>query len=277
MAGLLALVGLGTVVGYVFTPQPNLPGSFVYDFRFSLLTFLSGVIALPIALGRSRWVSLLVPIYGAVMVGTQFARGIWFGEGSFYTPSIGEGLLVGIPVVVIGLGLIVALHLGLRWFLRSALLVSIVLVAVAIVAGLPLQNSFLANWDTQAPYPGIDRWASTVHHARIGVSGLIQHYPLYGSDLTNEVEFLGTPGPHNTYFAIDTCSKWRQAINDGKFQFVVTVRDYTKAVPSSVTWTQTDPAAKVVTSEITGAADGFQQIAVYAINGPMSVSGCPSG
>ena len=54
MAGLLALVGLARLFGYIVTPQPNLPGSFVYDFRFTLFAFASGAIALPIALGRWR-------------------------------------------------------------------------------------------------------------------------------------------------------------------------------------------------------------------------------
>ena len=272
MAGLLALVGLGTLIGYIFTPQPNLPGSFVYDFRFSLLTFVSGVIALPIALGRSRRVLLLAPIYGAVMVGTQFASGIWFGQNSGYH-SLGDGLLVGVPLVVIGLGLVVARRFSFRWFERSALFVSIVLVAAAIGVGLPLENSYLAHWET-APYPGIDRWASTVHHARIGVSALILHYPLYGSDLSNDVEFLGTRGPHNTYFDIGTCSAWRHAINEGRFQFVVTVQDLAKAPPSAITWMRTDPAAKVVLTEAIPSATGFEKVSVYAINGVLSIPGC---
>lgn len=276
MAGLLALVGLATLVGYLVTPQPNLPGSFVYDFRFSLIAFVSGAIALPIALGRSRWVWILLPAYGAVMVTSQFAGGIWFGSSTFYH-SVGDGLLVGLPVVVIGLGLIVALHFGFQWFFRSALLVFILLIVVAIGVGFPMQNFYVAHWDAQAPYPAIDKWASTVHHARIGVSGVILNYPLYGSDLSNDVQFLAKSGPHNTYADIDTCAAWRRAINDGGIQFVVTNRDFAQKVPPAITWTRTDPAAKLVVSEISFAADGYSQISVYAINGTMSVSGCPDG
>ena len=101
MAGVLALIGLATLIGYLFTPQPNLPGSFQYDFRFSLLVFFCGVLALPIALSRSRHVWLLLPIYGFILIGTQFTHGLWLGQSTFYH-SLGDGLRVGIPFVVVG-------------------------------------------------------------------------------------------------------------------------------------------------------------------------------
>ena len=276
MAGLLALVGLATLVGYLVTPQPNLPVSFVFDFRFSLLTFICGLIALPVGLGRSCWVSLLVPIYGGVMIGTQFAQGIWFGP-SASAHSLEEGLLVGVPVVLLGLALIVALQFGFRWLSRSVLLACSLAAAIAIAVGFPVQRSYLANWDVATPYPKLDRWASTVHDARIGDSGLILNYPLYGSDLSNDVEFLGTKGPHDTYSDIGSCGAWRQAINEKRLRFVVTYQDLAKAVSPAVTWTRTDAAAKIILSEVSPALDGYLQVSVYAIKGPMSVSGCPGG
>ena len=98
MAGVLALVGLATLIGYLLTPQPNLPGSFMYDFRFLLLTFLCGVFSLPIALSRSGLVWLFLPIYGVILIGTQFTHGLWLGQSTFYH-SLWDGVIVGIPFV----------------------------------------------------------------------------------------------------------------------------------------------------------------------------------
>ena len=64
MTGFLSLVGIAMLLGYLVTPQPNLPRSFVYDLRFSLLTFLAGAVALPIALKRAFWVPVLGMVFG---------------------------------------------------------------------------------------------------------------------------------------------------------------------------------------------------------------------
>jgi hypothetical protein len=274
MAALLAWVGIANLIGYLVTPQPNLPVSFVYDFRFSLFTFVAGLIALPIALARWRRVSLLVPVYGAVMLGTQFASGIWFGQSTFYH-SLGDGLLVGVPAALVGLALIVARRLGFRWLAQTAWLVSIVLVAIAIGYGFTLQNYYLAHWEFAGPYPKTDRWASTVHHARIGISNpLTLHYPLYGSDLTNDVQFIGTEGPRSTHDTIQTCSGWRNAVNSGHFQFVVAGQGYGSNQPSPTMWMRNDPAAKVVSFEVASSIFGYFAITVFAVDGPMSISGC---
>ena len=205
MAGVLALIGLATLIGYLLTPQPNLPGSFQYDFRFSLLTFFCGVLALPIALSRSRHVWLLLPIYGFILIGTQFTHGLWLGQSTFYH-SLGDGLRVGIPFVIIGVSLFALWRRRPKWFYRSLAALSMVLVVVAITVGVPIHRTYLANWQQQGAYPRLARWASSVHNARIGVSGLTLDYALYGSDLSNDVQFLGTRDNHYVYANVATCA-----------------------------------------------------------------------
>ena len=215
------------LLGYLVTPQPNLPRSFVYDLRFSLLTFLAGAVALPIALKRAFWVPVLAMVFGGAMIATQFAGGIWFGNNSqslVIYHSISDGLLIGIPILLVGLGALLARRLSVGWLRRGAWVTSVVLVFVVIGGGLPLQRFHLSHWYVTSPYPRIDRWAGTVQHARIGVApGILLHYPLYGTHLTNNVQFVGTSGPHGTHFDIRTCSAWRQAINAGRYDYVVSV------------------------------------------------------
>jgi hypothetical protein len=281
MAGFLALVGIATLLGYLVTPQPNLPGSFVYDLRFSLLTFLAGTIALPIAFNRAPWVSALAAVFGGTMIATQFAGGIWYGhigEGLIVYHSISDGLLIGIPVLFVGLSVFVARRLSVGWFGRGAWLTSAVLLLAAIVGGLPLERYHLSHWYAAYPYSQIDKWASTAHHAHIGVSaGFLLHYPLYGPHLTNDVRFIGTKGPHGTYSYPTTCAAWSRAINAGDYKYVVSVQNVLlngKVLPSSTSWLATDPSAKALFTEKSFFVDGFEHLSVYSIHGATPLSAC---
>ena len=284
MTGFLALVGIATLLGYLVTPQPNLPESFVYDLRFSLLTFLAGAIALPIALKRAFWVPVLALVFGGAMIATQFAGGIWFGhlgQSLIIYHSISDGLLVGIPVLVVGLWAVLARRLSVGWWSRGTWLASVVLVLAVIAGGLPLERYHLSHWYLTAPYPQIDRWASTVRHAEIGVvTGFLIHYPVYGPDLTNNVRFIGTNGPHGTHSDIQTCAAWRRAINAGQYDYVVSVQNVLlngKVLPSPTTWLRTDPSAKALFTENTVFAAGFERLSVFAIHGTMPMSACSRG
>jgi hypothetical protein len=284
MTGFLALVGIATLLGYLITPQPNLPGSFVYDLRFSLLTFLAGAIALPIALKRAFWIPLLALVFGGTMIATQFAGGIWFGnigQSLVVYHSISDGLVIGIPVLVVGLGALLARRLSVGWFRRGAWLACIVLVLAVIVGGLPLQRYRLSHWYVTAPYPRIDRWASKVRLAHIGVAaGFLIHYPVYGPDLTNNVRFIGTNGPYGTFSGIQTCAAWRQAMNAGGYDYVISVQNVLlngKVLPSPTSWLRADPSAKTLFTENTVFAAGFERLSVFAIHGPMPITACHRG
>ena len=64
-----------------------------------------------------------------------------------------------------------------------------------------------------------------VHHARVGVVGTFGgffSYPLWGPDDSNHVQYVGARGPHGSFDAIATCRQWREALNNGRYQYVVT-------------------------------------------------------
>ncbi len=82
MARLLAFVGVATLAGYLFTPEPNLPGSIVYDLRFVALTVLTGVLTLPLLTAGTRWSKVVLAVFGVLVIATQFAKGIWWGSPS---------------------------------------------------------------------------------------------------------------------------------------------------------------------------------------------------
>jgi hypothetical protein len=183
---------------------------------------------------------------------------------------------VGIPFVIIGFGLFALWRSRPKWFYRSLVALSMALIGVAITLGVPLHRAYITNWQQHGAYPRLARWASSVHNARIGVSGLTLNYALYGSDVSNDVTFLGTRDDHYIYSGVATCAAWRNMINEEKLQFVATTQYLALKTPSAVIWTQTDPAARVVASQKSVTLGGYILTKVFSINGPMSVAGCSS-
>ena len=75
---------------------------------------------------------------------------------------------------------------------------------------------------------GAVRWARDLRDAKVavsGVRGVFNQFPFYGTDLSNEVQWLGKKGPDGAYERIPTCAEWRQALADGGYTHVVTTYD----------------------------------------------------
>jgi hypothetical protein len=90
-----------------------------------------------------------------------------------------------------------------------------------------------------------------ISDARIATTSTRQ-YPLYGTDLSNHVQFIGHEQPHGGFIAPATCQAWRRLLNAGDYDFVVTSRDRIEPgkppYPPSARWTA-DPSARVVLRE----------------------------
>ena len=71
-------------------------------------------------------------------------------------------------------------------------------------------------------------WAKPVSGARIataGRGGVFLQYGFYGDDLSNEVQWLGQPGPKGAWLPIETCEELREAVNEGDYEYAVTTYD----------------------------------------------------
>ena len=69
------------------------------------------------------------------------------------------------------------------------------------------------------------RWARGVQDARIGLAGTTAgflQYGFYGTDLSNEVRYLGAKGPHGAFNAIPDCRAFRAAVNAADLDYLVT-------------------------------------------------------
>jgi hypothetical protein len=127
------------------------------------------------------------------------------------------------------------------------------LVLVAVVVGYPVERHYLHDRyrDPSFTTPGLDAafaWARNVEDARIGTTSTRQ-YPLFGTDLSNRVAYLGIDRPHGGFEEAPTCQVLRRLVNQGDYDYVVATRDRIEpgkpAFPPQAKWIE-GPDAEVV-------------------------------
>jgi hypothetical protein len=137
---------------------------------------------------------------------------------------------------------------------RTVPMVGLVLATVAVIAGYPIQRHYLENRyaDPSFTTPGLNaafRWAQGITDARIATTSTRQ-YPLYGRDLSNEVDYIGEERPHGGFTAPTTCPAWRHLLDEGDYDYVVASRDRVEpgkpTYPATARWTQAPGATLVL-------------------------------
>jgi len=140
-------------------------------------------------------------------------------------------------------------RLGWKW---ASLAVAGLLVAVAV--GYPIQRHYLEGRYEDPSFtsaPGLNAafaWARDITDARIATTSTRQ-YPLFGTDLSNQVQYLGIERPHGGFEAAEDCRTYRRLLDEGDYDYVVATRDRVEPgkppYPPQARWTE-GPAAKVV-------------------------------
>jgi hypothetical protein len=147
------------------------------------------------------------------------------------------------------------------------------LVVVAMV-GYPVQRHYLRGRyaDPSFTTPGLNAafaWAQGIDDARIATTSTRQ-YPLFGRDLSNEVQYVGEERPHGGFTAPTTCKTWRRLLNEGHYDYAVTTRDRIEpgkpTYPPTARWTQA-PNARVVLR--------IPPTVIYKLDGPLPPPACP--
>jgi hypothetical protein len=148
------------------------------------------------------------------------------------------------------------------------------LVVLAIIVGYPVQRHYLQNRyrDPTFTTPGLNAafaWARDVSGARIATTSTRQ-YPLFGTDLSNRVAYIGTEEPHGGFEAAKTCPEWRRLLNEGHYDYVVASWDRIEPgqppYPPQARWTES-PAAQVVLKK--------KPTVVFRLTGPLDPAACP--
>jgi hypothetical protein len=150
-------------------------------------------------------------------------------------------------------------------------LVAVVVAAVGV--GYPVQRHYLESRyeDPSFTTPGLNAafaWARDVSDSRIATTSTRQ-YPLFGTDLSNRVEYLGSARPHGGFESPATCRQFLRLLMDGDYDYVVASRDRLEAgkpsYPPSAGWTKSAGGRVVLKKPPT---------VVFALRGPLDPSAC---
>jgi hypothetical protein len=147
-------------------------------------------------------------------------------------------------------------------------------VLIGVVVGYPVQRHYLNDRyrDPSFTTPGLDAafaWARDIEGARIGTTSTRQ-YPLFGTDLSNRVAYLGVPRPHGGFEEAPNCRVFRRLVNEGGYDYVVATRDRIEAgkpaFPPQARWVE-GPDAEVVLKR--------KPTVVFRIKGHLNPQSCP--
>jgi hypothetical protein len=148
------------------------------------------------------------------------------------------------------------------------------LALVAVIAvGYPVQRHYLENRYANPSFtaPGLNaafKWATPISDARIATTSTRQ-YPLYGTDLSNHVQYIGEEQPHGGFVAPAICQQWRRLLNAGDYDYIVTTRDRIEpnkpTYPASARWTEGRGAIPILRMPPT---------VVFKLKGPLGPSVC---
>jgi hypothetical protein len=149
------------------------------------------------------------------------------------------------------------------------------LIVLAIGVGYPVQRHYLRSRYSDPTFttPGLNaafKWATTVSGARIATTSTRQ-YPLFGTDLSNHVDFIGEAQSHGGFQAPKTCGAWRRELNEGNYDYVIASRDRIEpgkpAYPPQAAWTE-DPGARAILR--------IPPTVVFKLRTPPNPATCPS-
>ena len=279
---MLAIVALVSLAAYVITPETAAgpsgdPAGFVFNLRYAAPALALSLAILPLAppLAGGRRQGILAVALLVALGATQIRGSLWPDRHVLGVVLLAAGLLVA------GAALIA---MRVRPLSRVLLLSSTALVLIAgAAAGYAWQRHYLRGryqFNPGVSYLG-RTWAffRTVHDARVGVVGTFGgffSYPLFGPDASNRVQYIGARGPHGSFTAITGCRQWREAINAGRYRYVVTTpaRDpwhpHKLHMSPEAAWTASDPNARLALSR---RATG-QPIDVFEIRGRLDPASC---
>jgi hypothetical protein len=217
------LVGLATALAWLIAPTSasgpqGMPRGFESGLRYLAPALVLGLALLPTVPG----------------VRSLLSR---FGESRSFVPNSGtndRGTLRDGPAwVVVG---------------------GIAALALIVIAGYSVQRHYLESRykDPTFTAPGLNAafaWARDVSDARIATTSTRQ-YPLFGTDLSNHVQYLGTEQPHGGFEAPANCHQYLQLLNEGNYDYVVATRDRLEpgkpTYPPQAAWTKAAGAKTIL-------------------------------
>jgi hypothetical protein len=270
VSGVLAiagLVGLAAAVSWIVSPTSasgpsGMPRGFESGLRYLTPALILGLALLPTVPPLRAFAARLA------------SRGPAFGERPMRAAEGNvqdrERLHSTVPETVKRRRTVYEDRLPRRWI--AAIVAGAVVLGV--VVGYPVQRHYLHDRyrDPSFTTPGLDAafaWAQGVSGARIATTSTRQ-YPLFGTDLSNQVAYVGIKRPHGGFEEAQNCHQFRRLVNEGAYEYVVATRDRIEpgkpAYPPQAKWTE-GPNAEVVLKK--------KPTVVFRITGPLNPKTCP--
>jgi hypothetical protein len=280
LAGALTIVA---AIAYAFTPltaagPAGHPLAFGINLRYLIPGFALGLALLPlearITPARLR-VPLLVGGLIALFLTSHYsdANVAWTGEFA----SIPWAIVIGLVLIGAPVGL--ALLAQRRGLLLACAAGAVLTIGVAAVGWAKQDSYFDHRYDRAEDFRfELDKavhWAKPTSGLRIGVagtSGAYNQYGFYGDDLDNYVQYVGRHLPEADFRSIETCPAFRQAVNQGNFDYLITTPELDLNNPSTASpspergWVSGDPAL----TEVIHAG----RVSVFRIDGDLDPAGC---
>jgi hypothetical protein len=284
-SGAVRLAGVVTIVAaiaYVFTPltaagPEGHPLAFGINLRYLIPGFALGLALLPLE-PRITPAPLRLPLLVGGLIALFFtshysdANVAW--DGPF--ASIPWAVLIGVVLIGAPVGLALLARRGAWIAVGAGAAIAIVIAAV----GWAKQDDYFAHRYSRAEdfRFQLDKavaWAKPTSGLRIGVAGTdgaYNQYGFYGDDVDNYVQYVGRHLPEADFQAIETCAAFRQAVNDGDYDYLITTPELDLNNPATTSpspergWVKNDPALEEVLHA--------SRVSVFRVNGPLNPAGC---
>jgi hypothetical protein len=281
----IRLAGIVTVaagIAYLFTPltaagPEGHPLAFGINLRYLVPGLALGLALIPleprVTPERLR-LPLLVGGLGALFITSHYsdANVAWTGDFA----SIPWAALIGIVLIggPVGLAMVARSNPVLAGAAGAVL-------AIAVAAvGWERHDDYFAHRysrseDFRFQLDEAVRWAKPTSGLRIGVagtSGAYNQYGFYGDDLDNYVQYVGRHLPEADFRSIETCPAFREAVNDGHYDYLITTPELDLNNPATASasreggWVHGDPAAVPVLES--------GRVTVFRINGALDPGSC---
>lgn len=272
----LGLTALAAIAVYPLTPlsasgPDGMPVGFASNLRYLAPVLALALALLPIAAAGLREGWQRASLAALLVAGAAAA----IGSDEVVPVASGRAAAIAAVAVAVLLAGAWAVHAG-RVGRRAVAPAVAAVVGLAVGLGYHAQNVYLeGRYATAAggnPEDAAFMWAREVSDARVATV-IARQYPLYGTDLSNRVEFVGERGPEGSFAPVRSCEQWREALNAGGYDYVVTgFREPTEELgtrpgePREAGWTRGDPAAREIVHD--------EDVSVFALRGSLDPSGC---
>ena len=268
-----ALVGVALLLAWVVAPTSasgpeGEPSGFVSGLRYLAPALAVGVALLGSTVGPRGGFAARLTMATLVLL-TPFVA--FAGRSWDLAELLAAGLVAALLFAALVAAALVAPRPSPSRFARSraGLAVAGGLLLVVVAAGYGVQDRYFENRYASPEFTtaGLSQafvWARGVEGESIGTNATRQ-YPLSGTELGNDVEYLGVPGPRGGFVRTDSCEQFRDAVARGGYRYLVLTLDREnpdRPFPREILWIMDDPNAvevlktpPTVVYELTGALD----------------------